>query len=653
MTFDESRRSNLLGLASLALAATVPGCGGGGGGGGTSGGASATLQTLELTAPATTVPPGQSVSLAATARFSDGTGTPLGSLANWQSSNPAAATVNNDGRVTAVAIGSATITVSYQSATASLTLRVGQPLQSLELLALPFRLALGQGGTWQLSAFGNAATGTTDIKAQALWSSSSPGVATVGQGAEGGVVTGVGPGTTTIGCTLDGITATVRITVLAHQRIAHSDNDTLAIECATAIDSSGRALAIWSRRFRSDGRPDLSWSQYRPGTGWSAEASLRPLPLAADSRSSSLTLSLQDSGAGWAAWQQPDGLFAARFDPVSGWKAPVLVDSTGTSYGSLLAPLALQVDRDGNALLAWMAYADGTTRFWFSALDGASGQWTPAAAIPDSQVDGLLGWWKLATNKNGGATLLWARMGMSLTASDDSVLAVRWQPADAGQSGSWLPRETLLSGTGLPSDLAACMDDGGATLVGWVQATGRRSAAERLVDILRTRRHLPGQGWQAEQILVAETDLGPRQLALAAAAGQGAGALWANSWDSSIQAARMSNDGSWSALSEASDNSSPLAQVGDASQLEVTQLSDGRLLCSWLASDNLIGGILATRVHHPTTGWAALRRDTAPGRVGNVLCMSLAYTASGLGAAAWLDSNQSGSDFFGHAGWQP
>ena len=152
---------------------------------------------------------------------------------------------------------------------------------------------------------------------------------------------------------------------------------------------------------------------------------------------------------------------------------------------------------------------------------------------------------------------------------------------------------------------------------------------------------------------MAQTDLQPRNLALAAAAGQGAGALWANGWDDSVQAARMTTDGRWTELGEASDNSNPLAEVGAPSQLEVTQLSDGRLLYSWLASDNRIGGILATRVHHPATGWASLRRDTAPGRVGSVLCMSLAYTAGGLGVATWLDSNQSGSDFFCHAGWQP
>ena len=657
MTVDESRRSKLLGLASLALAATVPGCGGGGGGGsGAGSGTAASLRALELTTPITTVPPGQSVTLGATARLSDGTGTPVASTVTWQSSNPAAATVNSEGRVTAVEVGSTTITATYQSATAALTLRVGETLIGLDLLPPPFQLALALGGSWQLLTEGRAGTNTTDVKAQALWSSSDPSVATVGQGAEGGLVRGIGPGIATISCTLDGYTASTRILVLAHQRIARAENDTLAMECVTGIDNSGRALAVWSSRFRSGGRPDLAWSQYREGTGWSAPASLRPLPVAPDARSMSLKLSMQDNGAAWLAWVQPDGLFAARYDPVAGWAAPVqVVEGSRAMIVSYVHPLGLQVDVRGNALLVWLAVSDSvTTQFWSSTLDGASGRWTPAEVIPNSQVGGILRWWQLATNPQGDATLLWARMEMSPIASDGSLLAMRWQPAAAGQPGRWLPRETVLAGTGLPFDMACCMDDAGVTLVGWIQPTGRSTTTGRGIDTLMTRRHLPGQGWERERVLLEETDLAPNQLALAAAAGQGAGAIWANGWNSDVLAARMAPDGNWRVLGEASNNNNnPAAIVGDPFQLEMQQLADGRMVCTWIADDNFIGGALATRVHHPVTGWAPLRRDTAPGRLGQLQFMSVAFNANGVGAVSWQDSNQGSTDFFGHAGWQP
>ena len=194
--------------------------------------------------------------------------------------------------------------------------------------------------------------------------------------------------------------------------------------------------------------------------------------------------------------------------------------------------------------------------------------------------------------------LLWAHGSNSIGAGDAMVQALAWQPASGGQAGQWLTSQALLTGAELPRELAACMDDAGATLVGWIRSTGQFSANARLIDTLRTRRHVPGQGWLAEQIVVSATDMKPRQLALSAAAGQGAGALWTNSADYSVQAARMSTDGTWIPLGEASDNSFPLAEIGDPTQLEITQFEDARLLCSWLASDNRIAGILATRVHH-------------------------------------------------------
>lgn len=653
MPFDESRRSNLLGLAGLALAATVPGCGGSGGSGtGGGGGVPATLQALEFTTPATAVPPGQSVALAVSARYSDGTSSALGGPASWQSSNPAVATVGSDGRLTALAEGSTTITVTYQSITASLTLRVGIPLQALELLALPFRLALGLGGTWQLFTLGHASNGSTEVKTLAQWSSSSPDVATVGQGALGGLVTGIAAGTTTISCRLEGLTASARITVLGHQRIAHSDTDTLALECVTAADSSGRALAVWSRGFSNGGRPDLSWSQYRASTGWSAEGSLRPLPLAADPRSSSLALSLQDTGTGWAAWQQPNGLFAARFSPDTGWSAPVLVDATGTSFGNILAPLALKVDRVGNGLLVWTAYANGFGSFQFSRLDSGTGLWSAAAPVPSGGIDGLLMWWKLVGNSTGDACLLWSRMQMSPTGSDGSVQALRWQRPPTNTGWGWQGRDTLWASTGSPNSLAACMDEDGATLVGAVSSLGL-SANGRINSTIRTMRHLPGQGWQTEAVVVASTDQLPEQLALSSAAGQGAGALWENGRDMSVHAARMSAHGDWTGLGAASDTAIPADALGDPTRLGITQLQDGRLLTSWISSDFFIASSLVTRVHHPVDGWNARHRDTGVGRLGHLQTFSLEYTSNGQGLLAWAESNQGGGDYFGHMGWVP
>lgn len=650
MHVDESRRSSLLGFAALALAASVPGCGGGGAD--STAAPQPTLKALELISTATALPPGQVASLTAIARFSDGSSVSLAGMANWSSSNPASATVDSEGRVTAVADGSSTITVSYQSMTARVDLRVGLPLQSLEIQPVPFQLALGLGGTWQLFSLGHTATRSANVNALALWTSSDPNVATVGQGAQGGLLKGMGAGTTTISCVMDGITAQLRVTVMPHQRIAGVEDDIMALECAIAAESNGRVLAVWSRWFQSSGRPDLSWVQFRPGVGWSAPASLRPLPLSTDARSSSLQLALQESGSGWAAWQQLDGLFAARFDSIDGWGPPVQVDPAGAFFGE---PVRLQLGRNGDGMLVWRAVIGGAIRLWFSLLNGTTGRWSQAAMVPGTDFDGALVGWKCVTNRSGGVTVLWTRQEVGPTAREPNLLVVRWQPGRDGQAGQWLPLETLLSSNRFPDDFAACMDDDGVILVGWIRPTGRTNTAGRDTATLQTRRYLPGDGWQPEQVLVAETDTMPRSLALASAAGRGAGAIWRFQGEvrPGVAAGRMAADGSWQLLGEASDNAHALAEVGDPSQLELTQLNDGRLIFSWLASDNMIAGTLATRVHHPTTGWGPLRRETGTGCVGNTSCMDLAYTDEGKGSVVWLDTRQEGSDLFGRVGWQP
>ena len=648
MVKDEARRTSLKNLAKFALVAGVPGCGGGGSGSGA--GNSSTLQTLELTSAVTTLALSQSVTLVATARYSDGVGVALGAQAGWQSSNPAVATVAGDGRATAVAAGRATITASYQSFSASFSLRVGTVVQTIELYPPPFRFALGLGGSWQLHAVGQGVAGASDINPVATWTSSAPAVASVGDASKGGLLMGVAAGSSTISCSLDGVSAQVVVQVLSHQRIAYSNNDVVATQCEAAADANGRALAVWSRGFSSGGNPDLAWSQYRPGMGWSAAESLRPV--SANPRSASLVLSMLDSGLAVAAWQQPDGLFAATFRPGAGWAVPVRVDAVGTSFGNPVARLLLKMDDTGGAVLVWTAFSNASGTFVFSTLSGSTAQWSAAASVPDSRIDSLNQQPVLVGNFAGEAALVWSNMRISPSGGGGTVQVIRWKPAEVGPVRGWQPREVLLSSPALPISLAACMDESGSVLVGWIQGTVGGPLGQ-IADTVQAVRYVPSQGWGPIQAIVSASDQLPGGLALTCAAGQGGGALWTHGWDGSVQAARMSSAGVWSVLGEASDNNHPLAQVGSPRNLQAQQLADGRLIYSWIADDNFIGGVLAVRVHQVNGGWGTLRRNTPLGRLGNVQTFSLSYGSSGLGTVVWAESNQSGGDLFGHSGWQP
>ena len=235
--------------------------------------------------------PGQQQSLAAASRYADGSSGFVTLQATWLSSNPAIATVDSSGRVTAVAAGSTIITATFERVSATLTLRVGIILQAIDLFGGSFRFALGIGGTFNVGATGHYTSRSPDIAQLANWTSSGANVVTVGNGASGGQVQGQSPGTATITCSLDGISAMLPVTVLDHRRVDHDNRDQLAVSLTVGVDARGFAVAVWSRGFSVGARPDLSCSRYQPGAGWSVPGPVRPSN--ANTRSSALSLAMK------------------------------------------------------------------------------------------------------------------------------------------------------------------------------------------------------------------------------------------------------------------------------------------------------------------------------------------------------------------------
>ena len=112
----------------------------------------------------------------------------------WESSNASVATVDNNGKVTAVAAGSATITVKTVDGgkTATCAVTVNALIVSVESVALDkTTLTLTEGESATLVATVNPSNATNK---SVVWSSDNSAVATVSEGA----VTAVAPGTATI-----------------------------------------------------------------------------------------------------------------------------------------------------------------------------------------------------------------------------------------------------------------------------------------------------------------------------------------------------------------------------------------------------------------------------------------------------------------------
>ena len=153
---------------------------------------------------------GQTTALAVTTRDVTG-GTLTGRAVTWSSASPNIATVNNQGLVTAVAAGTATITATVEGKSTTATVTVALvPVATVAITPAVGNLFVGQ--TAQLSASARDSAGNVLTGRAVTWSSAAPRVATV---SASGLVTAVTAGTATITATVEGKTASAVATTRA------------------------------------------------------------------------------------------------------------------------------------------------------------------------------------------------------------------------------------------------------------------------------------------------------------------------------------------------------------------------------------------------------------------------------------------------------
>ncbi|MEQ1692967.1 MAG: Ig-like domain-containing protein, partial [Gemmatimonas sp.] len=185
----------------------------------TSGGRSATASITVLPRPVgavivspeqTALTVGQTVRL--TVQVTDGSGNLLtGRPTSFSTSNVNVAQVSADGTVTAIAQGTAIITVTSEGKTGTATVTVGaSPIATL--LVEPSAAALLVGGSTRLQAVARDAGGSVLAQRTVTWTSGAPNVVSV---AADGVVTALGPGTALVFAAAEGRLATATITVTA------------------------------------------------------------------------------------------------------------------------------------------------------------------------------------------------------------------------------------------------------------------------------------------------------------------------------------------------------------------------------------------------------------------------------------------------------
>ena len=191
-------RLGIPGILSAALGFLIAGCG-----------SNTQVGTIQITPATQSLAAGQTAQFTATGIIGHGkhpaSNEDVTTTVSWTSNAPAVATVSATGLATGVSAGTATITASMPggiSATAAVTVTGGGSVSGnsdiVKLDVIPGSQSVASPTqTSQFIAIGtNTSGGTIDLTQQATWSSSAVQIATIG--ANSGLATGVGQGSSTI-----------------------------------------------------------------------------------------------------------------------------------------------------------------------------------------------------------------------------------------------------------------------------------------------------------------------------------------------------------------------------------------------------------------------------------------------------------------------
>jgi uncharacterized protein YjdB len=224
----------------------------------------ATLSSLAVTPATNTIPATFSAQLTATGTFSDSTTQDLTEEVFWASSNNAIATVSialgDEGEVTGVAAGMATITATFGIRTGTAAVTVTNATLS-SIAVTPPTATISITGTQQFLATGTFSdTSTLPITNQVTWISSNNAVAVVSNvNNSEGLATPVAPGSVTVTAARGTTTGTATLTVTSSTLVSISVTANPST-IADGTTSQLTAIGVYSDNSNQDLTESVTWS---------------------------------------------------------------------------------------------------------------------------------------------------------------------------------------------------------------------------------------------------------------------------------------------------------------------------------------------------------------------------------------------------------
>lgn len=178
----------------------------------------AELVSIAITGAPATLPRGRTANLVATGTYTDGSTQPITTQVTWSASPTSIATISNvtgsNGRVTAVAVGTATFTATLSGVSQQVSLDVTAAV--LESLAItPATLSIAKGRTQQFTALGTYSDGTTQPHTDDVtWSSTASSALSISNApGSRGLATALELGVGDVTAQLSGVTGTASFSV--------------------------------------------------------------------------------------------------------------------------------------------------------------------------------------------------------------------------------------------------------------------------------------------------------------------------------------------------------------------------------------------------------------------------------------------------------
>jgi trimeric autotransporter adhesin len=200
------------------------------------------LVSIAITPSNSSIPKGTVQQLTATGTYSDNSTQDLTASVTWAPTASAIATVSNAagsiGKVTALSLGTVTITATLGGVTGSTMLTV-TPAALVSIAVTPANASIAKGTTQPFTATGTYSDNTTqNLTTSVAWAPTTGAVATLSNAAGSqGLATALSPGTVTVTATLGTVVGTTGLTVTAATLVS------IAVTPATATIRIGATHA--------------------------------------------------------------------------------------------------------------------------------------------------------------------------------------------------------------------------------------------------------------------------------------------------------------------------------------------------------------------------------------------------------------------------